>query len=273
MKRRLVVFTDLDGTLLDHCTYSFAAAEPALRLLRHKDIPLVVCSSKTRAEIEIVRTALGNADPFIAENGGAAFIPAGYFPRELSSALKVPGYEVVEFGPPYEKVLGVFGEMARRLPGKLRGFHELTAGEVAGLTGLSVPEAELARKREYDEPFLLSDMSVLEAVRETARQAGLNVVRGRRFFHLTGDNNKGRCARFLLRLYAESLRQPVDSIGLGDSANDLSLLEAVDHPVLVRKPGGGYDPSVSLRDLYLAPGEGPAGWRAAILDLVPRLAV
>ncbi len=273
MKRRLVVFTDLDGTLLDHCTYSFAAAEPALRLLLHKDVPLVLCSSKARAEIEVVRTALGNADPFIAENGGAAFIPTGYFPRSSFSRRQIPGYDVVEFGTPYAGILDVFERLRERFPGKLRGFHELTAGEVAGLTGLSIAESELATNREYDEPFLLSDISVLEAVREAARQSGLNVVQGGRFFHLTGDNDKGRCARFLLRLFADSPGPPVDSIGLGDSANDLPLLRAVDHPVLVRQPGGGYDPSVSLRDLYLAPGEGPAGWRAAILDLVPRLAV
>jgi mannosyl-3-phosphoglycerate phosphatase len=271
MKRRLVVFTDLDGTLLDHCSYSFAAAEPALRLLLHKDIPLVLCSSKARSEIEVVRAALRNADPFIVENGGAVFIPAGYFRRGSFSSGKIRGYDVVEFGTPYTRILEVFERLKELFPGKLRGFHDLTAAEVAGLTGLSVREAELARQREYDEPFLLSDLPVLEAVRETARQSGLSVVRGGRFFHLTGDNDKGKCARFLLRLYADAVEQPVDSIGLGDSANDLPLLRAVGHPVLVQKPGGAYDPSVSLRDLYLAPGEGPVGWRAAILDLVPRL--
>ncbi|OGD19333.1 MAG: hypothetical protein A2W03_18575 [Candidatus Aminicenantes bacterium RBG_16_63_16] len=272
MERGLVVLTDLDGTLLDHCTYSFAAAEPALRLLREKKVPLVLCSSKTRSEIEVVRSTLDNTDAFIAENGGAVYIPAGYFPQEIMPSSRIPGYDVVEFGTPYARLLEVFEKIKKLFPGQLRGFHELTPGEVAGLTGLSIPEAEFARKREYDEPFLLGDMSVLEAVRETARQSGLNIVRGGRFFHLTGDNDKGRCARFLLRLYEKSLGRPVDSIGLGDSANDLPLLEAVDFPVLVQKSGGSYDPAIRLQPLYLAPGEGPAGWRAAILDLVPRLA-
>ncbi|MFQ5696467.1 MAG: mannosyl-3-phosphoglycerate phosphatase, partial [Terriglobia bacterium] len=48
---RLIVFTDLDATLLDHQTYSWAAAEPALRRLRLLGIPLVFCTSKTRAEV------------------------------------------------------------------------------------------------------------------------------------------------------------------------------------------------------------------------------
>jgi mannosyl-3-phosphoglycerate phosphatase len=272
MKRGLVVFTDLDGTLLDHSTYSFAAAEPALRLLRDKNIPLVLCSSKTRSEIEAVRAALGNADPFIAENGGAVFLPAGRFALESLPARKVPGYDIVEFGTPYARLLEAFKKLDEMFPGKLKGFHNLTVSEVSGLTGLAAADAELARARDYDEPFLLSDMSVLEPVREAARRSGLSVVRGGRFFHLTGENDKGRGARFLVLLYALALGRPVDSVGLGDSANDLPLLEAVDIPVLIRKSDGGYDPSIRLPGLYLAPGEGPAGWNAALLDLVPRLA-
>ena len=66
-----VVFTDLDGTLLEHSTYSFAEAEEALDLLRSQDIPLVICTSKTRSEVEFWRRLLGNEHPFIVENGGA----------------------------------------------------------------------------------------------------------------------------------------------------------------------------------------------------------
>ncbi len=56
---KLVIFTDLDGTLLDRDTYSFEPALPALRLIRQKDIPLVLSSSKTRAEIEFYRERIG----------------------------------------------------------------------------------------------------------------------------------------------------------------------------------------------------------------------
>jgi mannosyl-3-phosphoglycerate phosphatase len=272
MNRRIVVFSDLDGTLLDHRTYSFAAAEPALRLLRRMDVPLVICSSKTRAEIEVVREALGNADPFVVENGGAVFIPAGYFRRRPPSARTISGYEVVEFGEPYARVLRVFRRIKKRFPGKLRGFSELSVEAVAGLAGLSARESALAKKREYDEPFILADPAALEGVQEIARQSGLNVVRGGRFFHLMGDNDKGKAARFLQSAYAEFFDRPIYSLGLGDSANDLPLLASVDCPVLVQKPGGGYDPAISLGNLFFARGEGPEGWRAALLDLVPRLA-
>jgi len=272
MKARILVFTDLDGTLLDHRTYSFEPAWPALRLLRQKEIPLIICTSKTRAEIETVRSLLNNIDPFISENGGAVFIPRGYFHRKLARSEKNSPYEMIELGTPYPRLREVLSRIKDHLPGKLKGFGDLSAEDVARYTGLSPQEAALAKKREYNEPFLLEDLSVLEKVREIARAAGLNITQGGRFFHLTGDNDKGKASRMLQAMYAEVEGCSVRSIGLGDSLNDLALLEVVDFPVIVQKPGGHYDPTVRVHNLIYAPGEGPIGWREAVLTLVERLA-
>ncbi|HUU38442.1 MAG TPA: HAD-IIB family hydrolase [Candidatus Desulfaltia sp.] len=272
MRIRILVFSDLDGTLLDHHSYSFESARPALHLLREKRIPLIICSSKTRAEIESIRAALANTDPFISENGGAVFIPEGYFAQELPSARRESGYHVLEFGTPYPRLREVISELQERLPGQIRGFGDLAVEKVMELTGLSAPEAALAKKREYDEPFLLTGTASLEAIQETAGAAGLKISQGGRFFHLTGDNDKGKAVRLLRTIYAQAEGRPLKTIGLGDSPNDLPLLENVDFPVLVQKPGGRYDPSIRMSHLIRAPGEGPDGWRAAVLDLVGRLA-
>src|SRR2546423_300740 len=73
--RGWVVFTDLDGTLLDAETYRYDAARQGLDRLREHAIPLIICTSKTRAEVEPLRNELGNTDPFIVENGGALYVP------------------------------------------------------------------------------------------------------------------------------------------------------------------------------------------------------
>ena len=78
--RRMIIVTDLDGTLLHPRTYSFEEALPALKLVRERGVPLVLCSSKTRAELEVCRKRLDNGHPFISENGGGIYLPAGYFP-------------------------------------------------------------------------------------------------------------------------------------------------------------------------------------------------
>jgi mannosyl-3-phosphoglycerate phosphatase len=272
MKDRILVFSDLDGTLLDHRTYSYDAARPAIDLLREKKIPLILCTSKTRAEIEDLRTVLGNTEPFIAENGGAIFIPAGYFPGEIPGTEKGSEYWVIELGTPYVRLLEFFSRVKALFPGKLRGFSDLTAREVAELTGLSLREAELAAKREYDEVFLAEDAAVVETVKVMAASSGLKITQGGRYFHLTGDNDKGEAVRRLQAIYDGGKSGVRCSIGLGDSLNDLPMLQAVDFPVLVQKPGGQYDPAIRMDNLIFAPGIGPEGWRAAVIDLISRLA-
>jgi mannosyl-3-phosphoglycerate phosphatase len=66
----LLIFTDLDGTLLDHHSYSFSAALPALQRLRRFNIPLIPVTSKTLAELAPLMRELDNPHPCIAENGG-----------------------------------------------------------------------------------------------------------------------------------------------------------------------------------------------------------
>lgn len=272
MTDRILVFTDLDGTLLDHRTYSWAAAEPAIKLLRMKGIPLIICTSKTRSEVEDVRDRLENRDPFIVENGAAAFIPRGYFPVEISGARVDASYLVIEFGIPYRILTAALSRIKKRLGSRLRGFSEMTDGEVADLTGLSVREAALAKKRGYDEPFLLLDPAAdIETVKKLASEEGLRVTRGSRFFHLTGENDKGRAVRKIASLYAKKEGVSLTMIGLGDSLNDLPMLEAVDFPILVQKPDGGYDPEIRLANLILAPGAGPTGWGRAVVELLGRL--
>lgn len=80
---RIIIITDLDGTLLHPKTYSFEKAMPALRLIKEMGIPLVFCSSKTRTEVEVWRQRLENSHPFISENGGGIFIPDGYFKPQI----------------------------------------------------------------------------------------------------------------------------------------------------------------------------------------------
>lgn len=263
----LLVFTDLDGTLLDHETYSFGPALPAINALKEKNIPLIFCTSKTRAEIEEIRLQLHNSHPFISENGGALFIPRGYFSHGFHFTRKDSHYLIIELGTPYTKLREVFNRMCTLLPGKLRGFGDLTHKEVADLCGFSLSQATLAKKREYDEPFILEDETTEDILQEMASRSNLQISRGGRFYHLIGHNDKGKAVLLLRELYKKKPGNP-KTIALGDSLNDLPMLKAVDYPILVQKPDGSYDPSIKLDHLILASGSGPSGWCEALLNLL-----
>src|SRR4030067_1209201 len=153
---RIVIFTDLDGTLLHPKSYSFNAALPALNLIKEKEIPLILCSSKTKAEIEVWRKRLENFHPFISENGGGIFIPERYFSFTIDAEIK-GGYRIITLGRPYSEIRNAFIEIRKRLKIKVKGFGDMLTEEIAELAGLPLSEAMLAKARDFDEPLIFEE--------------------------------------------------------------------------------------------------------------------
>jgi mannosyl-3-phosphoglycerate phosphatase len=261
---KFVLFTDLDGTLLDARTYSFDKAMPALDAVRERRIPLIFVSSKTRAEIEVYRKRLDNGHPFISENGGGIYLPAGYFPFHGSDDRR-DGYEIISLGSPYGEIRKRFAQMRERLGIAVRGFGDMSAEEVAALTGLTIEDARLAKQRDYEEPFVFPDKPEDRFLREIEGE-GLRWTQGR-FFHFMGDHHKGRAVNILRRLY-EQRDGAVRSVGIGDSLNDLPFLLGVDLPVLVKKENGRYDARIDIPGLVRSNGVGPAGWNEIVMELL-----
>ncbi|HEY6260732.1 MAG TPA: HAD-IIB family hydrolase [Nitrospiraceae bacterium] len=270
----LIVYTDLDGSLLDGTTYSYNAAIPALTALREQGIPLVLVSSKTRAEMEPLRQRLDHHDPFIVENGGAVFIPHGLFDFPFERMRNRYPYQVIELGLPYHMLREVLKQIEEAVETPLQGFGDLSVEAIMQVTGLPHADAVLAKQREYDEPYFLQGPQAL--IEEVCRQIvmrGLHWTKGGRLFHLMGENDKGQAASVLLRCYLHQQRisgqtERFETVGIGDSINDAPLLAMVDYPILIQKPDGSYDPDIHVSGMIRAPGIGPVGWNEAVLELL-----
>ena len=260
-----VVFTDLDGSLLDSSTYSYSEALDALNLLRSKQTPLVFCSAKTRAEQEVYRKALAINDPFIVENGGAIFIPEGYFPFTFDHHKTIDNYLVIELGIPYIRIRQLLKETGYHI----KGFGDMTVKEVAAATGLDLKAAVLAKQREYDETLVLEgEADEIKQILEAIQRVGLKWMHGGRYYNVTGGNDKGEACQILIELLKKKFTE-IRTIGIGDSASDLPMLKVVDIPVLVQKEGGCWE-DMELPGLVKVEGMGPRAWREAILSLVER---
>jgi len=262
--RQPVIFSDLDGTLLHPRTYSWEKARPALELVKRNGVPLVLVTSKTRAEVEVWRERLDNQHPFIVENGGGIFIPEGYFSFPVEGDVR-DGYRVITLGMPYDAVRARFIELWERLGVRVRGFGDMRVEEVMDLTGLSRDEAQLAMRRDFEEPFIFqgkTDERFLQAI----EGSGLRWTRGR-LFHIMGDHHKGRAVAKLCKLYEQHFG-PLTTIGIGDSLNDLPFLAVVDRPVLVRKLSGLHEETIIIPGMVRTQSVGPAGWNEAVTKLI-----
>ncbi len=271
--RKLVIFTDLDGTFLDRNTYSFEPAEPALRIIQQKGIPLILSSSKTRAEIEFYRRKLENSHPFISENGGAVFIPKDYFSFPFAYDRETDWFFALELGIFYPHVIEILESIKKETGIFIKGFSAMTEKEISSLCRLDIKEAELAKKREYDEPFIIEGgEKEVELVKEKIKEKGLNYVWGGKFHHLLGKNDKGRAVEILKKLYENEFFS-IATVGIGDSPNDLPMLLAVDHPIFLGENGGLYAETLrSIQNLITTNGTGPEAWNQAILNKINELA-
>ena len=265
----LLVFTDLDGTLLGHDDYSYEAAQDGLERIRDQQIPLIFTSSKTRVEIEALQTAMKIREPFIAENGAAIFFPDGYRNFKIDAGFRRPSYTVIELGATYSEIRRFIYSVKERF--KLKGFGDLSVEEIEFLTGLAPEQAALAKQREFTEPFLLEDPTMIDDIAPIAASRGFEITSGGRFFHLIGiRQDKGRAIQQCTQIFARNTENGVVTIGLGDSANDISMLKSVDVPILLPHSDGSYE-DIDLVNLIKADHPGSRGWNDAILEVLGRL--
>ena len=211
-------------------------ALPALKLLKQRAIPLAICSSKTRKEIEYYRRKLDNNHPFISENGGGIFIPKEYFRFEIQELYNPPlppfakggqggffeekGYHSIRLGTEYSELRKAINGL-RKESFSVKGFGDMTAEEIAETTGLNINEAKMAKERDFDEPFIfVGAIHELPLLFDAIKSKGFNYTQGR-FFHILGNSDKGKAVSILIDLYK---RKFGDIITIAIAIAILSLL-------------------------------------------------
>jgi mannosyl-3-phosphoglycerate phosphatase family protein len=255
----IVVFSDVDGVLRRPQVHSCTEAARALQPLRREDVPLVLCSSHTRAEIEWIQQELGIHHPFVCESDGAAFIPAAYFPFAVPGARDLAGRQAVEFGRPYAEVARTLHRTAERLRIKIVGFGEMSVEEVARGCHLPLLQARLAKLREYGERFRILDPDDTARSRlfSALKAAHLRCTAGERYDQVGAPVDNGAGVNVLLTLYNRAYG-PALTVGLVDGLADDKVLQFVNRRVTVPD-----DPANGGVDVV--------AWAEAIVDSVEGL--
>lgn len=245
-----IVFTDLDGTLLDHHTYSFSDAKFMLNYLKQNHIPLIIVTSKTKPEVIELQKKLEIQYPFIVENGAGIYIPNN------------ENLDVIDLGYTYEQTLKAFKTYSKKID--MKGFHQMSVEEVANETQLSLNNAIMAKQRCYSEPFILKDESQLDQLKHMAQNDNFDIVKGGRFYHLiTMGQDKSNAIKKLVSLYNEQFNKEFHTIALGDGENDLTMLNSVEYPVLIPKSDMTYVSCNNEKVIY-ANYPGPKGWNETL---------
>lgn len=265
---KTLVFTDMDGTLLDHHTYSFEAAKPALTALESRNIPVIPTTSKTFAELQPLREKIGLSGPFIIENGAAIFIPHGFFKKKPSGTVWVDGYWCKAFISNKNYWIKLLEKIGAEFEGEFKQFSQMSLEEIQESTGLDIASATLASKRQYGEPVLWTGSAdnkqkFINAVRER----GAYPLEGGRFIHVSGNCDKGQALTWLAAECQKQYEGYVKTIALGDGKNDIAMLEAAHIAVRILSPVNP-PPSIKKEEVYTSTLPGPDGWNEMLTQLL-----
>ncbi|WP_038000052.1 mannosyl-3-phosphoglycerate phosphatase [Sulfurovum sp. AR] len=264
MKR--LIFTDLDGTFLNHHNYSFEESFEALQKIKAAGVPLIFTTSKTKAEVEYLQEKVGISEPFIVENGAALFIPEGYQGFDLSFLEKYDDKRIMVFGKSYAKVLEFYRRYKERC--SMAGLSDMSDEEIVHLTGLNQRDVIHAKQRDFTEPFILKDKTKLEALKKSAHTYELKITKGGRFYHIMSKfQDKGIAVIKTIELFEDLYHERVSSIALGDSENDIAMLEHVDIPIVIKKYDGSYL-ETNVPHIQKSSYQGSKGWNEMVLKYV-----
>lgn len=278
---KYLIFSDIDNTLVQSYVRNngemihsdgYGDIKKFIMMLKKNQIPLILCSTKTRIEQEKIRKDLEIDDPYIVENGGAIIFSKSYFDLDFENlgldTKEMNGNLGIVLGKSYEKIVEILNDIRNNFQIRFKTVSDFSIEELADKVGISIEDAKLMASREYSETIIeIHEDNRIELERKL-KDKNLMMVQGTRYFTVSAFHNKGSAVSILKNLfYKKCENAKVEVIAIGDALNDVSMFENVDQAFLVRNIFKGYA-RMDISNLKRVKGIAQEGWKEVILNYV-----
>ena len=252
---KILIFTDLDGSLLHRDTFKFDEIKDYLKILLSQGIFIIPNTSKTEKEILEFNNELGSDLPYISENGAAINglnLLNSNLPKELILSREK------------DNLIKIFeNSMPVNLQNKCKWLSEMDKNKQSLIFGLGDEKLKMALDRKYTIPFLFEgNRSEKNELFRVLKSENLAAQEGGRVINLTDKVNKAKALNVFVRFFKKNNKN-VKTIAVGDNYNDLDMLKTSDFPCLVFNDKFTLD-EIPINNITITNKPSPEGWADVI---------
>ena len=247
----ILLFTDLDGSLLNKKTFDFNAASYLIKDCISKGINIIPNSSKTDLELNEICEDLNIPKIYISENGSC--IKGLNF---LSNSLN----KEISLSRSKEIILKNFIENVDiNLRQKCLILENEPLQNQIKILGLPKDKIPKALNRKFSFPFIFEGNENQELQLKTiVKKYGLKIQFGGRVLNLGDEVSKGNAMKTFVSLLSKETKKDYVLICVGDNENDFDMLDKCDYPCLVKN---GPIKKINFKNQCIfSTQEAPYGW-------------
>ncbi len=261
-KFSLIIFTDLDGSLLHRDNFKFDTIKDYMKSLVNKGIIIIPNSSKTEKEIEKFNEELGIELPFISENGSAIHglnLINQNFPNKIILSREK------------EELLKIFkSKVPEQLINKCIQISKLSKKEQEKIFGQKDDKLKYVLKRKYTIPILFNgNNSEKNKLLKILNSNLLTLQEGGRVLNLCDNINKIKSMNRVIKILKKT-EDKIKTIAVGDNYNDLEMLKNSDLPCLVFNDQFKLD-KINIDNLIFSNKPSPEGWADVIKKALAKI--
>ena len=262
-KKQIIIFTDLDGSLLDKNTFEFDEIEDYFRELISLGIKIIPNSSKTEAELSDFNNRYNLNLSFIAENGSSI--------HGLNLMHKnLP--EKIILSRSADEIYNVYNQkITPELKAKITFILRLKLKERKEIFGLPLDKMRLAVKRDHSIPIQFNGTEIEKnEFIKIMNNSGLTIQTGGRIMNICDNVNKSKAMSKTMELINKEIDNEIITIGVGDNQNDIDMLKHSDYPCLVKN--NSFDSSLlNIDNLIKSTEPSPRGWADVIKTAIQKI--
>ena len=263
----ILIFTDLDGSLLDHDNFEFQDIKDFILKCLDKGIKIIPNSSKTKIEIELFFNQLGKELPYISENGAAV-----HNLDLLNANLKLKDNSII-LSRSIKEILEIFKtKVPLEFREKCNFIEDMTKDKQMQTLGLNHKYLPFALNRDYSLPLIFNGSQKL--IREFSlflKSLGLKLHEGGRVFNICDDCSKGFAMKSVVKKLRTELKSNPYTIVVGDSPNDISMLKQSDQPCIIPLPNKDNLIDLEMKNIIRAKKYAPKGWEEVIKSSLKKI--